>query len=96
MNKKELWDLYQTAKTFRVRPSDLLAISDRYAALCLDRACGEFGRTVEGALHEIEGKTKKEIAVKTERTLRHWLDMPQRYRSPAGAGVPIKRGELTD
>lgn len=46
----------------------------------------EFGTAVDAALHDVEGKTKKEIAAKSERVLRKWLDMPQRYRDPLKSG----------
>ena len=81
-----MWALYQTAKQFSVRPSSLLDVSEPYAAYCLDNACGEFGRAVENALQEVEGKNKKEIKVKSERVLRKWLDLPLQYRDPAQSG----------
>lgn len=77
-----MWDLYLTAKTFRVRPSSLLDIEGSYEAYCLDTAVAEFGRVVESELRQVEGKNKKQIASKAERVLRKWLDMPARYRNP--------------
>jgi hypothetical protein len=91
-----MWDLYLAAKTFNARPSDLMGVQDLYAAYCLDTACGEWGRAIEGALEGVEGKTKKEVAVKSERVLRKWLGMAQRYRDPARAGavtLPSEEGQ---
>lgn len=62
-------------------------MQDPYAAYCLDNAVAEFGRAVESDLAEVEGKTKKEVAKKSERVLRRWLDMPQQYRDPAASGA---------
>jgi hypothetical protein len=53
------------AKTFRVRPSDLLGIIDNsYLAFCLDRAVWTFGNAVEYDMNQAEedprlGKTPK-------------------------------------
>jgi hypothetical protein len=44
------------------------------------------GRTIEGALKQVEGKTKKEIAMKSEREVRKLLGMKQRYRDPVASG----------
>jgi hypothetical protein len=77
-----VWEIYQTAKSFNTRPSDILGVTDKYAAYCLDTAVGEFGRVIENELSGVEGKTKKEIASKSDRLMRKWLDMPQQFRSP--------------
>lgn len=47
---------------------------------------GEFGRAVEGALGEVEGKNKKEIQNKSQRVLRKWLGLPAQFRDPATSG----------
>lgn len=68
-----------------------MAEGDPWAAYCLDRSVGEFGRALENALAEVEGKNKKEIAVKSDRVIRKWLDIPMRYRDPATSGhAPVK------
>lgn len=64
----------------------ILDVSDPYAAYCLDTAVGEFGRTLENELSNIEGKNKKEIQTKADRLMRRWLDMPVRFRDPARSG----------
>ncbi len=88
-----MWSLYLNAQTVGARPSDLLDVKDPYAAYCLDSAVAEWGRAVESALHEVEGKTKKDVAKKSDRVLRRWLDMPQRYRDPASAPGVLQRSE---
>lgn len=95
-NSMQVWELYQTAKTYHVRPSDLVAVDDPYAAYCLDTAVGEFGRALDAELNNVEGKTKKEIKMKSDRILRRWLDMPLRFRDPAKSGhiaLPSKDGD---
>lgn len=90
MNSKAVWEVFQTAKTFNVRPSAILNVTDPYAAYCLDTAVGEFGRTVENELSGVEGKNKKEIATKADRLMRKWLDMPLQYRSPQATAVATR------
>ena len=63
-----------------------MGISNKYTAYCLDMAVAEFGNTVDEELKSIEGKTKKEIHVKSERLLRKWLDLPAQYRDPVKSG----------
>lgn len=77
-----MWETYQTAKTFNCRPSELLCIEDRYAAYCLDVACGEFGRSLENELSAVEGKNRKEMQAKSARIMARWMDQPQQFRSP--------------
>jgi len=92
----QLWETYRLSKAYQTRPSELLCIKDPFAAFCLDRAVFDFGSALESALSDVEGKTKKEIEVKSDRVLRKWLDMPLRYRDPAGSGhidLPKKGGE---
>ena len=64
-------------------------MGDPYAAYCLDNAVGEFGRALENELKKIEGKTQKDIDVKSERLIRKWLDMPLKYRNP----IPTRVGD---
>lgn len=78
-----LWNLFNTAKTFQARPSDLLAIDDTLAAYCLDSACAEFGNALQGELNGIEGKNSKEVEMKSNRMIRRWLDLPLEFRDPA-------------
>ena len=69
-----------------MRPSELLDVESPFAAYCLDNACAAFGQALDGELKSIEGKTKKEIAMKTNRLMAKWLDMPMRFRDPAKSG----------
>jgi hypothetical protein len=86
-NKPALWHLYLTAKEFNTRPSALVGLQrDEYAAYCLDNAAADFGRAIESALSEVEGKNKKVIKVKTDRVLRKWLGLPAQYRDPVRSG----------
>lgn len=47
--------MYNNAKTWSSRPSDLLALSDPYVRYCLDEAVSYFGNMVESELNQCEG-----------------------------------------
>ena len=47
-----MWKLYQTAKTTRSRPSELLCVEDALAAYQFDAAVTTFGVIVENAAQE--------------------------------------------
>lgn len=81
-NSQQVWEVYLTSKNFNTRPSDLLDVSDPYAAFCLDSAVSQFGRSLENALASVEGKGKT-LQVKRDQLMRKWLDMPQQYRGPS-------------
>lgn len=85
-----MWEIYQTAKTWKCRPSDLLHITDAYTAYCVDGAVAEFGRALEGELSGVEGKNKKEVESKSKRIMRRWLDLPQQFREP---GMPTRQAQ---
>jgi broad specificity phosphatase PhoE len=88
----QLWDLYQSAKTWKCRPSEIMNIQDDpFAAYCLDIACAEWGKAIENALGDVEGKTKKEVQRKSEQVLRKWLGLPQQFRDPARSGHVQKK-----
>lgn len=87
-----MWELFQKAKTFRSRPSELLGVSDAFVAYCLDSAVYTFGRSLESELESIEGKSKQEIKRKQERVMNKWLDMPMRFRNPGVVGPGAKSG----
>lgn len=78
------------AKTWGVRPSELLAIDDSYVAYCLDQAVGYFGRTLEAELEKAgsDAKNEDEAEWKRRKVLESFLgeeDKPQRglYADPA-------------
>jgi hypothetical protein len=84
-----VWRIHLASKEYNCRPSDLLAIEDRYAAYCLDTAVAEFGRALENELSAVKGKTDKEIAVKSKRIINRWLDLPMQYRDPVKSGHAV-------
>ncbi len=47
-----MWSLYLTAKTTSTRPSDLLDVSERWAAYQFDTAVTTVGRVIENAMAE--------------------------------------------
>lgn len=92
-----MWSLYLQAKDFGCRPSDILAIEDRYVAFVLDNAVHHFGSALEGELKSIDGKTKREVSMKQQRVMATWLGLPMKYRNPGMVG-PIDRnmGEVVE
>lgn len=85
-----MWELFQKAKTYKSRPSEMLGVTDVYAAYCLDSAVYTFGRSLEAELESVDGKNKGEIKRKQERVLTKWLDMPQKFRNPGVVGPGAK------
>lgn len=78
------------AKTWGVRPSELLAIDDEYVAYCLDQAVGYFGRTLDAELEKAgsDAKNEDEAEYKRKRVLDAFLGedkKPQRgmFADPA-------------
>lgn len=82
-----MWTLYRQATTWRTRPSDLLAIEDRYVAYCLDEAVAMFGNALTGELESVHEKTAKKSEQKRQRILDKWLgtesNAGQRFKDPA-------------
>jgi len=63
-----MWLLFVDAKTWGVRPSDLLAIEDEYVAYCLDQAVGYFGRTLDAELEKAGSSAKNNDEAEWKRT----------------------------
>jgi hypothetical protein len=63
-----MWLLFVDAKTWGVRPSELVAIDDEYVAYCLDQAVGYFGRTLEAELEKAGSDAKNEAEAEWKRT----------------------------
>ena len=77
--------MFQTAKQFNTRPSELLGVADPWTAYCLDNAVAHFGTSLEAELESITGKTDGEITKKRKRTMEKWLGIEPKYRSPMSA-----------
>lgn len=90
-NSSQMWMLFVEAKTWRCRPSELLAIDDDYVAYCLDQAVGYFGRELEHALEQAGSGAKddNEAAWRRKVVIDRWLgdesEKPRRgtYADPA-------------
>lgn len=79
-----MWRLYQTAKTFGQRPSDLAGIDDRWAALQLDNAVGLVGIVIENASQEQQNTgTEKAPKWQPKYTMHQLLDDDFRLPAPA-------------
>lgn len=79
-----MWQVFQTAKTFNCRPSELLDIDDPWTAYCLDSSIASYCNAAQNAVDSVEGKTDKETNRKRQRELDKWLGVPARYRNPMG------------
>jgi hypothetical protein len=75
--------MFQQAKGWNCRPSQLADISDPYRAFCFDEAVSTWGNHVTNELEKIEGKNSKEVEKKRRNKLLQLLDAPakQRFRS---------------
>ncbi len=69
------------AKEWQSRPSDLLAVKDRYVAYCLDEALSHFGKEVEEAMQNVKGKTEAIKRGKAENVLRSYMGLDPKYRN---------------
>lgn len=86
MNSAMLWQLFNLAKTWQTRPSQLLNIDNDWQAFCLDRAVATFGNALKAELDSVEGKNNKEIQRKRESILRKWIPEASSERKFADPG----------
>lgn len=63
-DRSKLWTLYSQAKAWTVRPSELLDVSDGWAAYCLDNAVWTFGEWVISELDKVPSAKKQETTNK--------------------------------
>lgn len=78
--------MWQLAKAYSSRPSELLALGDPLAAYYLDRAVAKFGMTVDAELDRAEADAKNRKAAERKRQLvlaRH-LGHAGAFADPAG------------
>lgn len=68
-----MWQLFNLAKTWNSRPSELLNIESDWTAFCLDRAIATFGNALKAELEGVEGKNAKTVQSKREQVLRNWI-----------------------
>lgn len=79
-NKQLSWGLYQSAKQWVKRPSELVDIQDTYAAYCFDEAIGAWGSYVTSEIEKIEGKDSKSVERKRQNRLMQLLDVAPEKR----------------
>jgi hypothetical protein len=72
----QVWTLYLHAKTWGVRPSSLLNITESYPAYCFDEAVAVFGNTLSAELDSVDGKNAAEIELKRKHILEDALRDP--------------------
>lgn len=77
-----MWSVYNHAKTWSTRPSQLLGLDQPYLAYCVDEAVATWGNHVVNELDKIDGKTDKEVNRKRHNKLLQLLEAPdeQRFR----------------
>lgn len=69
-----MWNIFQLAKTYTVRPSVLMDITTPYDAFCFDQAVAEVGNTITGELENIEAKSKGEHQAKVNKIFKQYFD----------------------
>ena len=72
--------MYNQAKAWNTRPSQLAGIEQEYYAYCFDEAIGAWGTYVTNELEKIEGKNDKEVSRKRHNRLLQLLEAPDRVR----------------
>jgi hypothetical protein len=75
-----MWLMFNQAKTWSTRPSELVGITGDYLAFCFDEAVASWGNFVTNELEKIEGKTDKEVSRKRHGKLMQLLDAPDSQR----------------
>lgn len=91
-----MWTLYLTATKTGQRPSDLVCVEDRWAALQFDNAVTLVGTVIENAAQEMEqrgsdDKPRWEPKYTMEQLLDPAFRLP-RDGAPAGGGIDELRG----
>lgn len=87
-----MWGLYQSAKLWNTRPSQLVDIEEPYEAYCFDEAVATWGTYVSNELEKIEGKDQKAVERKRNAKLNQLLDIPveKRFRQ-VGRKKPVTK-----
>lgn len=79
-----LWQLWQMSQTWTTRPSELIGLTDSYAAWCLDEACMAFGQACEEVMSDArargKGKTDAQRNGAAMNALRKMLGLKQKFR----------------
>lgn len=79
-NKQLSWGLYQSAKQWGKRPSEMVAIKDEYVAYCFDEAIGTWGSFIVAEMEAVQGKDAKTVERKRRSTLLKLIDAPDESR----------------
>jgi hypothetical protein len=80
-----MWQLYNLAKTWNSRPSELINIESDWTAFCLDRAIATFGNALHNELESVEGRNARTVKSKREQILRNWIPearAQRRFKDP--------------
>lgn len=77
-----MWSLYQHAKQWTVRPSELAGLTEEgdYYCYCFDEAVSSWGNHITNELDKIEGKTDKEVNRKRKNKLLQLIQAPDSVR----------------
>lgn len=81
-----LWQLFNLAKTWNCRPSQLINVQSDWQAFCLDRAVATFGNALKAELESVEGKNAKAVERKRSQILGRWIPEAREQRKFADPG----------
>lgn len=78
-----MWSMYQDAKLWNCRPSDLAGIEEDYYAYCFDEAVATWGNYIVSELEKIKGKKEKDVERKRHNRFLQLIEAPDsvRFRS---------------
>lgn len=79
-NRSLSWSLYNQAKLWNTRPSQLVGVTQEYQAYCFDEAVGSWGTYVTNELEKLEGKNEKEVSRKRHNRLLQLIEAPDSQR----------------
>lgn len=91
-----MWEIWNLAKTYKARPSDLVDVSDKLNAFYLDRAVFMFGTHVESEMEKAasDAKDQQTSIRKRQAVLDKYLGtekkpVRKRYADPARKKVKL-------
>lgn len=89
---RNVWQTHLIAKTYSVRPSELLGLEPRsLEAYCLDEAVATFGNALSAELEGVEGKTAAAIEARRNQILEQWLET-----SVSDEDIEVPKGHFAD
>lgn len=78
--------MHGLAKTYRVRPSDLLGLENTWDAFCFDSAVAVFCNKIESEMDSVKGKTDNAKKKQRDAVLRRFIPELAKARKFADPG----------